>query len=81
MNIASGNAWSIQDILDTLLQFSTVPIEVRQDPDRLRPSDVPLMLGDSTRFYQHTGWQAEIDFRETIRSVLNYWRMRVSSTL
>ena len=78
MNIASGRAWSIQHVLDTLLQFSTVPIEVRQDPDRLRPSDVPLMLGDATRFYQHTSWRAKIDFRETLQSVLDYWRVRVA---
>lgn len=78
INIASGKAWAIQDILDMLLQFSNVPIEVRQDPDRLRPSDVPLMLGDYTLLYQQTGWQPEIPFKETLLSVLEYWRRSIT---
>jgi GDP-4-dehydro-6-deoxy-D-mannose reductase len=74
VNVASGKAWSIQDILDMLLQFSKVPIEIRQAPDRLRPSDVPLMIGDYTLLYQQTGWQPAIPFKETLLSVLEYWR-------
>jgi GDP-4-dehydro-6-deoxy-D-mannose reductase len=74
INVASGKAWRVRDVLDTLLQFSKVPIEVRQDPDRLRPSDVPLMLGDYTLLHQKTGWQSEIPFQETLLRVLEYWR-------
>jgi GDP-4-dehydro-6-deoxy-D-mannose reductase len=80
MNIASGRAWSIQEVLDTLLQLSTVSIQVKKDPDRLRPADVSLMLGDATRFHQHTGWQPEIDFHQTLETVLNYWRHRVATS-
>ena len=74
VNVASGKAWMIRDILAILLQFSHVPIEIRPDPDRLRPSDVPLMLGDFTRLKQQTGWQPEIPFEETLLSALEYWR-------
>jgi GDP-4-dehydro-6-deoxy-D-mannose reductase len=76
LNIASGRAWSIQNVLDTLLQLSTVPIQVKKDPERLRPADVSLMLGDASQFHEYTGWRAEIDFYETLESVLNYWRQR-----
>jgi len=74
INVASAKAWAVRDILNTLLQFSRVSIEVRQDPDRLRPSDVPLMLGDYTLLHQQTGWQPEIPFKDTLLSVLEYWR-------
>ena len=77
MNVASGKAWAIQEVLDILLQHSRVPVEVRQNPDRLRPSDVPLMLGDSSLLRQYTGWRPEIPFEETILSVLDYWRTQV----
>lgn len=78
VNIASGKAWSIQNILDTLLQLSSVPIDIRHDPERLRPSDVPLMLGDYSLLHQQTGWQPEVPFEETLRSVLNYWRQQTA---
>lgn len=74
LNIGSGKAWSIRQVLDTLLQFSKVPIEVRHDRDRLRPSDVALMLGDYSLLHRQTGWQPEISFEETLLSVLDYWR-------
>jgi GDP-4-dehydro-6-deoxy-D-mannose reductase len=74
VNVASGTAWVIRDMLETLLRFSKVPIEIRQDPERLRPSDVPLMLGDYTLLHQQTVWQPEIPFEETLLNVLEYWR-------
>ncbi|MBD3309201.1 NAD-dependent epimerase/dehydratase family protein [candidate division KSB3 bacterium] len=77
LNIASGSAWSIKAILETLLTLSTVPIELRQDPQRLRPSDVPLMRGDPSLISRQTGWQAEISFEETLSHVLEYWREQV----
>lgn len=76
-NIASGKAYRIQEILDILLSHSDLDIEVRKDPARLRPSDVPLLLGDSSRFVDATGWQPEIPFEQTAKDLLDHWRERV----
>src|SRR5437899_285624 len=49
-NIFSGRAWSIQEVLDFLLSGSRVrSIAVTEDPARLRPSDVPVLVGDASR--------------------------------
>ncbi len=76
-NVASGKAYRIQQVLDILLSHSDVDIEVREDPARLRPSDVPLLLGDNTRFCEATGWQPEIPFDQTAQDLLDFWRERV----
>ncbi len=76
-NICSGKAWSIQQVLDMLIKNSTVKVKVQQDKDRMRPSDVPLLLGDSTKFRQKTGWAPTIPFEKTMEDLLNYWRERV----
>ena len=75
-NICSGKAWKIQDVLDYLLGMSKTKITVRQDPARLRPSDVPILLGDHSKFTQATGWQPTIPFEQTLRDMLEYWRSR-----
>jgi GDP-4-dehydro-6-deoxy-D-mannose reductase len=75
-NIASGTAWSIQKVLDMLLGMTKTKIEVRQDPARLRPSDVPVLLGDATRFRAATGWAPKIPFEQTLKDMLEYWRAR-----
>jgi GDP-4-dehydro-6-deoxy-D-mannose reductase len=73
-NIGSGISHSIRELLDTLLSFSTVPIEVRQDPARQRPADVPDVVCDATRIREHTGWQPAIPFEQSLRDILEYWR-------
>ncbi|WP_010271043.1 GDP-mannose 4,6-dehydratase [Paenibacillus senegalensis] len=76
-NIASGKCCTIQEMLDLLLSFSPLEIEIKEDPERLRPSDVEILLGDYSKFHQATGWKPEIPFKQTMEDLLNYWRERV----
>jgi len=74
-NVCSGKARTIQSVLDILLNLSKVKnIEVKQDSERMRPSDVPILEGDYSKFKEATGWQPEIPFEKTMEDLLNYWR-------
>lgn len=76
-NIASGKNWEIKKVLETLLSLAKVKIKIEKDVKRFRPSDVPVLLGDSTKFRKKTGWQPKIPFEKTLKDLLNYWRERV----
>ncbi|HKA23528.1 MAG TPA: GDP-mannose 4,6-dehydratase [Candidatus Eisenbacteria bacterium] len=73
-NLCSGKAYSIREVLDLLIGMTKCKIEVRQDPKRLRPSDVPVLLGDSSKFRKATGWEPRIPFEKTLADSLDYWR-------
>jgi GDP-4-dehydro-6-deoxy-D-mannose reductase len=73
-NICSGKAYAISELLDLLLSYSTVKVKVEVDPARLRPSDVPNLLGDNSKFVAETGWKPTIPFEQTLRDLLDYWR-------
>ena len=73
-NICSGKAVKIKKVLDILLSFSKIKVEIKQNPVRMRPSDVPILLGDSTKFKRKTGWKNTIPFEKTMEDLLNYWR-------
>lgn len=75
--IASGKTWRIGDMLNKLIEISGVKVKIEQDPERMRPSDVPVLLGDNTKFKQATGWQPEIPFEQTLKDLLDYWRAKV----
>lgn len=76
-NISSGKTYSIRELLDLLLGMTTVKVDIKQDPSRMRPSDVPLLLGNSTKFRAKTGWEPSIPFEQTLADILDYWRERV----
>ena len=76
-NICSGVARKIQSVLDLLQNMSAVKIEVKQDPDRLRPSDVEILMCDCSKFKNRTGWEPKITFEDTMRDLLDYWRKLV----
>jgi len=76
-NIASGTCWKIQQVLDMLLERSEVEIQVKVDESRLRPSDVPILQGDISKFTNATGWTPTIPFEQTLQDILEYWRGRI----
>ncbi len=76
-NLCSGKGYRISEVLDMLLSLSRVKVKVEQDPERLRPSDVPVLIGDCSKFKEKTGWEPRIPFEKTLEDLLNYWRERV----
>jgi len=76
-NICSGRGVTIRWVLDTLLSFSEVEIEVEVDPARLRAADIPHLVGDHGRFTSATGWMPEIPLEQTLRDLLDGWRENV----
>ncbi len=75
-NICSEKSWSMKEVLDMLLSLTEADIRIEQDKDRLRPSDVPLLLGDCSRFKKDTGWRPLIPFEQTLEDIMAYWRSR-----
>ncbi|MEO0009152.1 MAG: GDP-mannose 4,6-dehydratase [candidate division WOR-3 bacterium] len=76
-NVATGRGYRIAEVVDILRSHARVKFEVRQDPGRMRPSDVQLLIGDATRLRTATGWEPQIPFEQTLSDLLNYWRERV----
>ena len=67
-------------ILDFYLHRTNVSgIVVKEDPARLRPSDVPHLLGDASKVRQALGWKPEIPFEQTLLDTLEYWRRRIKT--
>lgn len=73
-NIATGKGIHIREMLDLVLSFSRVEVKTEVDPARLRPSDVEILIGDSSKFRADTGWEPRIPFEQTVRDLLDYWR-------
>jgi GDP-4-dehydro-6-deoxy-D-mannose reductase len=76
INLASGKVLSVGEILEVLLALSRAKIEVRQDPARMRPSDIPIIVGDAGLAHRLLGWSPHRDLRVTLAAVLDHYRAR-----
>lgn len=78
-NIGGRYTCTVRETLETLISLSTKKDEiiVEIDPERLRPIDADLQVPDCRKFEEHTGWQPEISYKQTMEDLLNYWRNRL----
>lgn len=79
VNICTGIAYKISDVLKLLIEISGLEVEVITDESLFRPSDEPLLLGDNTRLTS-LGWSSEYTLPDTLREVYADWRRRAAVT-
>ncbi len=80
VNVATGEAHGMASILDRLLALSTTAIAVESDPGRMRPADIPLLVGSGERLAEATGWRPTRTLGETLADVLSAAREEVRTT-
>jgi GDP-4-dehydro-6-deoxy-D-mannose reductase len=73
-NVCTGRAVEIRQLLEMLVARAKVRVTIKLDPARIRPNDVPILLGDPARLRDETGWRPEIALEQTVDDLLAYWR-------
>ena len=77
-NIAGEEAFKLTEVVDILLGFSDVDIEVKTDENRLRPIDADYQMFDNTKIRSRIDWKPEIPARQMFLDLLNHWRDEIS---
>jgi GDP-4-dehydro-6-deoxy-D-mannose reductase len=75
-HVCTGRPVVISEVVGLLLGMSRCEISVEVDGTRIRPSDIPWMVGDPSLIEAATGWRAEIALEQTLRDLLDWWRER-----
>lgn len=79
INVASGKAIAVRDMLDRLIRVSGLSVTVTIDPARLRASDLPVVVGSSALLRRLTGWRTQIALRQTLGEVWQDARQRANA--
>ena len=74
LNVCSGEGIAIHDLVQGLVERSSVPIEVVVDPARVRPIDVPVVVGSAAALVDATGWHRRHSLDRTLDDLLAWWR-------
>ena len=79
-NVCSGTATTMRELLRRLIEIAHVAVEVREDPARMRPADVPVSVGDAAKLRETTGWAPRIPLAAALRAVYDDARARLAPT-
>ncbi len=77
-NVCSGVATTMKEVLRRLIMIGRVPVEVREDPERMRAADIPLSVGTAAKLRDATGWTPSIALGATLRAVYDDARSRLA---
>jgi GDP-4-dehydro-6-deoxy-D-mannose reductase len=79
-NVCRGEAYVMGDLLTRLAEMASVRVRTVTDPDRLRPNDQPVVLGNPARLRTELGWSPVISIDTTLQDTLDWWRGEVRRT-
>ena len=80
-NLASGVSVSVQEILNQLVEMARAKVEIRQDPARVRQTQVMDVRGSHDKIKAAIGWTPEIPLSKTLRDLLNWQRDQFSRNM
>lgn len=72
-NVSSGKSLSLAYLLNFMIEAAGLNVEIRTDPNRLRPVDTMYICGDNSRISKAIGWLPRITVEETLQELLKYW--------
>ena len=76
-NVCSGAAVKMREVLRRLVNIAGVPVEIREDPELLRASEVMRSVGDPSKLKRTTGWAPRISLADSLREVYEEARAKV----
>jgi len=75
-NVCSGAGVSVADIAEALLALAERPLRLVVDPDLVRATDIPILVGDPTKLIAATGWSPSVLLAQTVGDVMTDVRRR-----
>lgn len=67
----------MQQIIDIIKIYINIEFETVIDKSLLRPTDEPIIYGDSSKLKSDTKWKQVYTHEDTIKSMINYWRKKL----
>ena len=81
VNVASGKAHRVGDLLAQMQTLSTAAFDIVPDPERMRPSEIACSVGSPAKLVGKTGWAPKVSLATTLRDVLDDQRGRAGVRL
>lgn len=71
-NISGEKVYSMQDVIEVIENVCDRKFILEADQSLFRPTDEPIIYGDSSKLKTETGWQQKYSLQETVMDMLKY---------
>lgn len=79
-NVGSGIGYRLGDLLNTILSFISIPVQVLVDETRVRSQDTTLLIADTKKLNSVLpSYRLDYSIEQTLLDILSYWRSKLSS--
>ena len=78
-NVCTERGVKLKDLIEMFQLRARVQLEVQDDPQRVRPTDIPYLVGSSKKIRRELGWKPEKKLEDTVSELLDYWREQVGA--
>ena len=78
-NIATGNRVALRSLLEAMMDCAGVRVEVHENFSEPRRDEPEVLIGDSSRLQNATGWRPIISLEQSARDMIVDWQKRLSS--
>jgi GDP-4-dehydro-6-deoxy-D-mannose reductase len=76
-NISNGKGHTIAELVEMFAKLSKKTFNMRTNPVKVRKVDIPVLLGNGSKFSDLTGWSPKVKIEKTLEDLLNFWRAKV----
>jgi len=76
-NVCSGRGYAINDLVILLADRLKMPIQIRQNPMKIRPQDNPSIIGSPEKLQSELGWNPHYSLADSLEEMVEYWEMQL----
>lgn len=73
-NISGSKVYQISSLISYIEEIMGRKFEIEVDASLMRPTDEPIIYGDSTKLKKDTGWEQQYSIETTLKDMIAYWR-------
>jgi GDP-4-dehydro-6-deoxy-D-mannose reductase len=78
-NVGATAIFAVNELIEAMREYIKTPFALLQDPELMRGNDEPVIAGDIGKFQRCTGWCPEIGLLQTLRDMLEWWRLQLTA--
>ena len=78
-NLGSGRGVSVLELFELVSEVAGVEVERRTEESRVRSTDIPFLVADTSKAREKLGWEVRISLRTTVRDMLDFCRCSIGA--